>query len=320
MFQTIKSIWSPDDFHETSKAPYFEGWFYRFTDAARRNTLAVIPGFYRSPESREHAFIMILNGRTRQTAYKKFPADQFRASGKSHHIAIGNNIFSHDKVHLELDVLSGALNFSALTPWPITALSPGAMGVYAFIPFMQCYHAVLSFSHTLQGSLKTNGQLVNFDNGLGYTEKDWGSGFPRAYIWVQCQHFQSGDCSLMVSIAHIPWLKRYFPGFLAALRHGNRFYAFTTYNGANLIKCRGGKKQIEFSIQKHDYELEVHARRSDGGLLHAPVRGQMRPAVEESLTSSVSLELRRNNKALLQTRGELAGLDVYGDVSCLFKS
>ena len=37
---------------------------------------------------------------------------------------------------------------SALDGWPVKVTSPGAMGPYAFVPFMECYHGVVSMDHT----------------------------------------------------------------------------------------------------------------------------------------------------------------------------
>lgn len=320
MLQKLKSIWIPGGFHGSiPKAPFFEGWYYRFTDAEQRHTVAVIPGLYRSPERKEHAFIMYLNGPSLRSEYITIARENFRASRNAHHLTIGSNTFNDKQVQLGLKCIHGSLQFSQLTPWPVSLFSPGAMGRFAFVPFMQCYHAVLSFSHQLTGFLSIDGQSINFNNGQGYIEKDWGTGFPRSYIWIQAQHFSKADCSLMLSIAHIPWLKRYFPGFLIGLRCNDRFYSFTTYNGAVLKKCRVTGKTIEICAQNNTCEIEIKAMRQTGATLHAPVHDRMHPAVQESLTTPISLILRDKKSILLETQDKLGGLDVYGDTSCLLK-
>ena len=320
MFEKLKSIWNPAGFHALySKAPFFEGWFYRFTDSAQRNSIAVIPGFFRSASSQEHAFIMTLDGQTNHTEYYTFDKSQLNASLHSPAFSIGANHFDKNRVHMELDSLYGDLRFSDLHPWPLTWSSPGTMGKYAFVPFMQCYHAVLSFSHTLTGSLNISQRRVNFDNGKGYIEKDWGSGFPCAYVWLQSQHFKAKNCSLMASVAHIPWLKHYFPGFIIGLAYADRFYSFTSYNGSVIRTCRITKDRVSILAQKQRYEIDIHAGRKPGGILYAPVKDRMQPAVKETLNSTISMTLRQNNKILLQTEGNNGGLDVYGDINCLLK-
>ena len=52
------------------------------------------------------------------------------------------------------------------------------MGPFSYLSFMECYHGILSMKHSLEGTLSWNGQLIDFTNGIGYLEKDWGSSFP----------------------------------------------------------------------------------------------------------------------------------------------
>ena len=78
--------------------------------------------------------------------------------------------------------IKGALDFRGITPWPVTPLSPGAMGWYAFVPGMECYHGVVSFGHSIEGKLELDGETVDYTGGKGYTEKDWGRSFSK-YPW-----------------------------------------------------------------------------------------------------------------------------------------
>jgi tocopherol cyclase len=62
-------------------------------------------------------------------------------------------------------VLTGEIHLGSLNPWPVTWLSPGIMGWYAWVPRMEIYHGVLSFSHSMQGTLTINGKIMNFSGG-----------------------------------------------------------------------------------------------------------------------------------------------------------
>ena len=124
-------------------------------------------------------------------------------------------------VKSEERTIQGTVHFANLNPWPVRFLSPGVMGWYAFLPFMECFHGVLSLDHRISGQLKTDNETISFDEGRGYIEKDWGRSFPEAYIWMQCNHFDE-DLSLMLSVARIPWKKSAFRGFLLGLKRGKR--------------------------------------------------------------------------------------------------
>ena len=80
------------------------------------------------------------------------------------------------------------------------------MGPFAYFPFMECFHGVLSMKHRVSGSIVVNSKELIFNNGIGYIEKDWGRSFPKRYLWLQCNDFSTEETSIMVSIADIPFL------------------------------------------------------------------------------------------------------------------
>ncbi len=46
------------------------------------------------------------------------------------------------------------------------------MGWYRFLPFMECYHGVISLTHNLKGKIIVDNKIFAFENGKGYIEKD----------------------------------------------------------------------------------------------------------------------------------------------------
>ena len=64
------------------------------------------------------------------------------------------------------------------------------MGWYSFVPFMECNHGIVSVNHDLYGEISVNGNVIDFNNGKGYIEKDWGVSFPEAWIWIQSNNFR----------------------------------------------------------------------------------------------------------------------------------
>ena len=40
-------------------------------------------------------------------------------------------------------------------------------------------------NHTVNGVLMINNEEIDINNGKGYIEKDWGTSFPKKYIWIQ---------------------------------------------------------------------------------------------------------------------------------------
>jgi tocopherol cyclase len=323
-----RAVWRPGMYHGFGRnRDFFEGWYFKFADATQRQVWAVIPGVFlassKFPEQESHAFVQTLDGRTGQSHYHRYTLQEFQASPEEFDVRIGPNRFRIDSLHLEIErpeqTLVGDLSFRGITPWPVTLASPGIMGWYAYVPFMECYHGVLSFDHAVDGRLKIQGQTVDFSGGRGYIEKDWGKSFPRGWVWMQTNHFTEPGTSLTVSAARIPWLGTAFPGFIAGLWHRGRLYRFATYTGAALTRLTVSDTLVQMDIQDSRHRLELEAKRSKGGLLHAPSRAAMIQRLMESLTAEVAVRLleRRTGREIFSGTGRHAGLEVGGEIDSI---
>jgi tocopherol cyclase len=219
----LRTVLDPAGYHgHRKRPPFFEGWYFKLVDASEQHRYAVIPGVFLSDEpDRHHAFVQVLDGRTGLSTYHRYPAEQFWAADGEFELRIGPNHFTAERLSLDIQapefVTSGQLGFRSLTPWPVTLTSPGIMGWYAWVPFMECYHGVVSLDHVIEGSLHVNSQQIDFSGGQGYIEKDWGQAFPSAWVWFQTNHFAQPGTSLTASVAIIPWIRRSFPGFIIVL-------------------------------------------------------------------------------------------------------
>ncbi|OPZ71430.1 MAG: hypothetical protein BWY83_01155 [bacterium ADurb.Bin478] len=293
-------------------------------DAFERHRLAVIPGISLCRNAAQsHAFVQVLQGDSGRTLYSRYPVAQFHAEEKRSDLTIGPNRFTSQGVELDLKAqdwrITGGLSFSDPVVWPITWRAPGVMGWYAWAPFMQCYHGILSLDHTLHGVLNIQGEQVDLTGGRGYMEKDWGCSFPSAYIWMQSNHFEKPGTSFTASIARIPWLHRSFTGFLVGLHHDQHLYTFATYTGAVIEKLVVADNEIIFIIRSSDYRLTVHAFRALTGSLRAPAAAGMTNRIAETLSGKVLLRLQtiREGRVLLEQVGRQAGMDAAGDLQHL---
>ena len=331
MRRFIYSTLHPEIYHGYEKrAPFFEGWYYKLVSPAEDQRYAIIPGVFRGPD--EHAFIQILEGHTRRSAYHVFPLSAFRAAREHLEIQIGDSTFRRDSLELALDrpgelgQLNGRVEFSGIHPWPVTLTSPGIMGWYAWAPGMECYHGVLSFDHRLQGSLQVENETVTLTGGRGYIEKDWGQAFPEAYIWFQSNHFgQPGSqsqpgISLTASIAIIPWMGNAFRGLIIGLWLDGKLYRFATYTGARVENLVVTDQRILWVVSDRRYRLEMQITQADGGQIRGPNRHDMGRRVDETLDASVELNLtRRNGQSIFTGLGRHAGLEMNGDLARLLQ-
>ncbi|ADZ09317.1 hypothetical protein Metbo_1072 [Methanobacterium lacus] len=322
-------IWNPEIFQgQNKKKEYFEGWYFKSVSKDEETAYAIIVGVSITKISENsHAFIMLMDARNQVLHYFSYPMSSFWANKDKFEIKIANNYFSLDHMILNIDDggkrVKADMEFENIVPWPVTRFSPGAMGFFAFIPFLECYHGVLSFNHTIKGYVTINNDKIDFTDGKGYIEKDWGSSMPSSWIWMQTNHFDKEGISLFVSIAKIPWLGSYFTGYIFGLVYDGKIYKFTTYNRAKIEKLDVTDADIEIKISDKNYCLQINALRAEGVDLPAPKLGEMTSKVNESLRSKIHIKLykkeKNTNKLLYQGTGKNAGLEFVGNLDELLK-
>jgi tocopherol cyclase len=319
--QFIKSTLQPDIYHGHWKTPpFFEGWYFKLVNADETKRYAIIPGVFLGDDA--HAFIQVLNGNTARSSYHRFDVKDFWASKDKFEIRVGENYFSSEHIELSLDnslaKISGEVQFEKINPWPVSLVSPGIMGWYAWVPKMECYHGVVSLDHGLRGNLVIQGEKVDFSGGRGYIEKDWGKSFPEGYVWFQSNHFKTKGTSITGSVAVIPWLGSAFRGFIIGLWHNQTLYRFATYSGAKIEHLFITDDQVDWSVRNKRYRLEMTATRAEGGLLHEPTGKEMLQRVEETMLAAVSVKLSTiKGDVVFEETGRNAGMEVQGNLEKL---
>ena len=317
MFQRFQALFHPDQYQGWRKSRrYFEGWYFKLVNADESKALAFIPGIAMDENGLKQAFVQVLDGKKRTADYYKFDAADFKPEVKKFELQIGQNYFSNDVLRLNLPTAKGELHFTDRTTWPSSFYSPGIMGPYSFVPFMECYHGILSMDHHIEGKLQLEGETVDFTNGRGYMEKDWGKSFPSAYFWMQTNHFSQPGIALKASVAKIPWMGSTFIGFIAGIWLHDRLIQFTTYNGSKLVQSFADQQEVRLAFENRNHRLEILAHREKSTLLASPILGLMDGRIEESMTSLIDVKLfdKKSHAVLLSDTGRNAGLEVAGTI------
>mmetsp|Transcript_93646 Transcript_93646/g.267992 ORF Transcript_93646/g.267992 Transcript_93646/m.267992 type:complete len:421 (+) Transcript_93646:198-1460(+) len=347
------SLFNPEGYHgpESSSTSgstsdgFFEGWYFKF-HTADGETVVAIPGIIFAKGGGGFSFVMCAVPSATEPAQRyalhKYKLADFRHSASPNtgewRIMIGpdgENSFGHDGFTLDLksggQSVKGRVELASTTPYPATLALPDVMGWFAYLPAMECRHGVVSLHSKLKGGLELNGgAITSFDGGLGYVEKDWGSQFPRTWVWLQSSHFVDPDtkapvqATLMLSIASIPWpsekreLTRFrgFLGCLYAPQHGG-LYPFGTPTGATVesLVVSDNNSNVEVTLRSARFRLVVTAsgNRDEAVLLHGPTPGgEFRPFVHEMLDASVAVELTRisDGAVVFAGEGSLGGLEI----------
>lgn len=260
------------------------------------------------------SFIQII---TKENSYfLNYSFQDFSFSNSPFFIKIANNSFSLDNINININDsfhmlnIEGNIHFSNNTSIDSNFFAPNIMGPFSYFPSMECNHAVLSMKSNISGSLYFNGNLINFDDGVAYIEKDWGTSFPKSYIWCQTNEFLAFPANFMLSIANIPLGNFSFTGIISDISFENKEYKFTTYYGAKLKKYDVNNDSIFIEIQQGNKTLSVSSLSENSNFLLAPSKGKMNKEILESISSKINVQIKEKDKIIFSNSGFNSGLEI----------
>lgn len=311
----FRRLYNPEIFQgNLRKKQYFEGWYFKQVSRDQTYTFSFIPGVS-LVENDPHAFIQIMNGYEATSDYIRYPVNEFSWDSRRLFLKVGSSTFTASGIILNIESeninLTGKIDFSNMIRYPKSIFSPGIMGWYSFVPFMECNHGIISVNHDLYGKISINKNEVDFTGGKGYIEKDWGTSFPEAWIWIQSNNFKEHETSFSFSLAKIPWMGRFFIGFIAFLYLNRKFYLFSTYNKSVFSDITHSKEMIEITVRNKWNILKIKVIKNSFGDLRAPVSGEMSRRIKESVDSEVHLQLcDKHGNQEYEGTGKNVGLEI----------
>ena len=272
--------------------PYFEGWYFKHQNP-QGQTLALIPAFHIGKEGRRTASLQVIS--KDQAWWLEYPEAHLKVSRQPFQVQIRQSSFGSQGIdlHIRQDNLSlcGSLRYG-----PFTALRSDIMGPFRFFAGMQCSHGVISMGHSLSGTLKLNGERLDFSDGIGYIETDRGRSFPSRYLWTQCVWDRPKQGSLMLAIAAIPLPVGGFTGCICSVLYCDQEYRLATYRGVK-IEAWSSAGAV---IRQGKYRLEVELLNERRQALRAPVEGRMERTIHESLCAEVRYRFWCGHNLLFQ--------------------
>jgi len=324
LYQKIYKMYHPVIFQGSKKKKqYFEGWYYKSIISSFEKSVVIIPGIAMGREKNSgNAFIQVMTSPDGKAFYIPFSLDDFSSSSSELDVHIGKNYFSRHELQVDIEeadlVLKGHLRFRKTMALKPRLFNPGIMGWYSFMPFMECYHSLVSMGHEVSGTLSLNGELVNFDKGKGYIEKDWGKSMPSSWIWMQSNCFADPGMSFMLSVARIPWLRNSFTGFLGALMIDENIHIFATYTGARVYDFLFEEGKFSCSIDDNVFLIEVEGVHGGikKGVLQAPLFGEMERRIGETVDGKINLRItEKKTGRVIEDTGSAAGIELVGTMT-----
>lgn len=303
-------------FQNLPRKAYFEGWYYKQVSRDERRALSIIPGLSKR-SGRIRPFVQVIFGTRTENGWEMMTdwldLDLFSAQDEPFFLRVGSNEFRRDGISIDYSGetigIKGDLMFGPMIDLPSSFWTPTIMGPFSYLGGMECIHSVNSLSHTLEGVLEINGELIDFSGGKGYIEKDWGSSFPDRYVWLQSNHFRE-EGSLFFSWADIPVLGSSFEGYIAHLYYRGEHHRYATYTRGK-VKLASSASEVKVHLTNAYSTLEISARQTAGAKLVAPHQGEMIHTIKEGLFGQLSFCFTRHgDKDAICDETEIAGIEL----------
>lgn len=300
------------------KTDYFERWHIYLIDASKQYILSIIVGVLLQGKEK-YAFIQISSDIPNMNHIIKYPMESFSYTNDS--VVIENNILSRDFIQLDLNEehfhLKGKINFSQGKQLETKFWSPGLMGPFKLLPFLKSYHEVLSLTHTIMGEINFNNKEINFNEGKGALDKDWGKSFPNVWIWMQCNHFQNHDAAIMVGVARMPVYFNYYTAFAMPFYFNDKVETYANYTGAHIAKLYRYKGYIHLIITEKSKVIDLKIFGKEDIPLVASPMGNLIRDVYEYTGAKVEIKVTQGGRVVFEDIGEYAYLKIGGNTSKL---
>lgn len=289
----------------------FEGWFVKIDDQVNNLMISVIWG-YTTHDATKHAFIQFTNSIAHETSYIRYPIDELKWQTKPFVLQIGKNQLSEKGMILDFEndgvLVKGKFSFGEFTPIKTSFLKPNIMGWLTYFP-NECNHSIVSMHHRVNGNLNIGESTWSFKEAHGYIEKDWGTSFPKEYVWAHANGWE--DSSFVFSNATVPVLGKFAKGFFLVLQHKGKEYRFSSIEGARMLKFEVTHDAFKAKVKKGKFIVTIEAKQNNPVALASPIKGEMRAHIKESLDGTIEIVMKLKGNEIIRLSSDRASIDVH---------
>ncbi len=272
------------------KKGVFEGWYFKHQKEDK--TLAFIPSVIVDKKGNKKAVLQIVTQDRSWTIEESI--QEFSAEGNQLSIRIAKNYFNERGCVLNIDTddlkVQGKISYDDLLK-PQTDI----MGPLRFIPNLVCNHGIVSLYHCCHGSVTINDESYDMEMAHGYIEMDWGSGFPKKYVWAHAGWMEYEPVCVVSAIAKIKILGIPIWGCFGYVLQGYQGTKIATYLGAKVIKIA----ENELLIKQNDLSISMKRLSDKKVELDAPCSGEFSLKTSENVSCEVEIIVTDKQKELI---------------------
>lgn len=307
--------WNPNTVHRMSGQKQFEGWYYRVSEPDRDESWVVIMAYWRDQMGDTRAFVELIQGSTGATykrVFEELQIESFQRQEGRFELHIDDLFFSQDRVSGLFTSESGAtieleLSLDACALWgaPNDEHNRWTMGWVTELPGPPLKWHVHHLKGEASGRIRVkrdNKFLIDasFDQAPIHQEKNWGSAFPKRWIWMQSNLFNGRpDVAFAAAGGPVFGFDHSPNGYMMGLRWRDQFFNWRTQDG-HLFKDVSFDHHPDqdlvswrFSAESLRYRVEVTATAPYSELIavDVPAEGGLEFGAFEHLNADLTINL-----------------------------
>lgn len=265
---------------------YFEGKYYKIVTEDHSVLFSFIVGI-----SNNHAFIQILSNQFPENYYFKYPIKNYKKEKDTYKIE--KNIFSNTQIKLNIPTINLHVNltFTNQTNLKKTPYRPTIMGPASYIKGLECNHRIISLKGTVTGNIIFNQTNYSLNNSSIYIEKDYGTSFPKEYLWMQSSSGKNKD-TFVLAQGNVPIFKCKLTGLFLVISSTEKEYVFANYYGAKITQINKNKNKDIITIKQGNYQINITCNYKNGKELPSPKQGEMKETIIEYIECKANIQIK----------------------------
>ncbi len=274
--------------------PFYEGWYHKVALADREEAFFFIYGVVNPRVGSAYpseAFVYCGRASTLDTVYRSFPVEQYSAADdfRDVRIGVGNRATAlrfagqlqegGHSCRWDVDLEEGVA-------WTET------MGWLTGEKNLETSWTVGTITARAAGTIEFDGEVLRFEEGLGYGDHNWGRVFPRQWIWMQANTFDEAGTALALSGGTVDMGGTEMEAYMIGLLRGGEMLTWRTQDLDQITaEASAGSWQVSGENDRH--RIEITGGCDAGTLFHllAPTEQGMQPRALESLLGLVQIKL-----------------------------
>ena len=317
----------PNAYHWAGQRQFFEGWYFKVSDPdTGKSFLFIYAVFNPDGESTESCGFMMAGNNSPGYAgfiYQQFPVEQFSSSYEQFDTRVSEENRARgdrDSLHAQGSATDGEDTCSWNIDFEVAERWDNTMGWMAGLPNLQTYWHVGAMKSRATGWIEWNGELFEFEDIIGYQEKNWGDEFPESWYWLQANNFDDPKaCCLSVGAASMPIGAVVFPACGIGLIYDGRLYTLSFPQQPAFIRPEIAPGSWNITAVKGRYKIVIEAFCDPDYLLNLvnPTEQGIKPWTWEAINGQVRFQLyeKRGLRWLViaDATSNLAGTEFGGE-------